>query len=369
MADIEIIPYSPDHDAQIRILCRLPVSGKISLSLEREPNYFTGAAVQCNRPEIYVCRRRSDNLILGVFNVGFRNVYYKGREVRIRYLCDLRIHPDEQGGSLLFRMIRFVEQLKLSRDGLPAQTIVFGDNEHMLNMIKRSGKSASRQKLPTYHYAGKYITTLLGFNNARSVQRDLQIRRAEEADLPDIQKFIDAEGKKINYFPVYRLKQLKSDYYKGIDLKDYFVAIRDNRIVGICGVWDQSGFKQTRIVEYSAAYNVIRPFYNLWALVQGGSTLPPPGSILKYLNLHTILIKDRDPDIFEDLVQVILKEYRRAGYDYLLCGLDANDPLMAVYRSFKHRREIVGRYFLVNHFEEVPESVIKPWFYLEAGRI
>lgn len=369
MADIEIIPYSSDHDSQIRILCRLPVSGKISLSLEREPNYFTGASIQCNRPEIYVCRRKSDNLIVGVFNVGFRNVYYKGREVRVRYLCDLRIHPDEQGGSLLFRMIRYVEKLKLSRGGLPAQTIVFGDNEHMLNMIKRSGRSSSRNKLPTYHYAGKYVTTLLGFNNATSNKSDLQIRRAEEADVAGIQKFLDMEGKKIDYFPAYKLKQLGSDFYIGIDLKDYFLAIKDKQIVGICGVWDQSGFKQTRIVEYSLAYQVIRPFYNLLAMFKGGSTLPSAGSILKYLNLHTILISGRDQVIFESLVNTILKEYRSVGYEYLLCGLDVNDPLMETCRSFKHRREIVGRYFLVNHFEEVPESIFKPWFYLEAGRI
>lgn len=369
MADIEIIPYSPDHDAQIRILCRLPVSGKISLSLEREPNYITGAAVQCNRPEIYVCQRKSDNLILGVFNVGYRNVYYKGREVRVRYLCDLRIHPDEQGGSLLFRMIRFVEELKLSRDGLPAQTIVFGDNERMLNMIKRSGRSTSRQKLPTYHYAGKYMTTLLGFNNSTTLKSDLQIRRAEDEDLSNIQKFLEIEGKKINYCPVYRLKDLEGEFYTGINLHDYFIALRDNRIVGICGIWDQSGFKQTRIVEYSSAYKVIRPFYNLVAMIRGGSTLPSAGSVLRYLNLHTILISGRDPVIFAHLVKVILQEYRRAGFDYVLCGLDANDPLMETCRSFKHKREVVGRYFLVNHFQEVPETIFRPWFYLEVGRI
>ncbi len=369
MARIDIIAYSPKYDAQLRALCELPVSGNISLALEREPNYYKGAAVQCSQPEVYLCLSTADERVVGVFNVGFRKVYYQGEEVDIRYLCDLRIHPEMQGSALLFRMVRFVNKLELTPAGFPAQTIVFGDNHQMLSMIDRLKDSSYRNQLPSYHSAGKYVTHLIGFQSPRRTEASCEIRRATYADISQVQEFITAESKKINYFPVYDLSALGRDYYSGIRIQDYFLAIRSGTIIGLCGAWDQSAFKQTRIVGYSALYRTLKPLYNFIAKLRNAAALPPSGSVLKYLNLHTMLIFQRDPAIFERLVSAILEEYRDDGYDYLLCGLDENDPLSAACRAFQPRREVVGRYFLVNQAPDVSHSFYQPWFYLEAARI
>ncbi len=369
MARIEIIAYSPAYDAQLRALCELPVSGNISLALEREPNYYTGSAIQCHQPEVYLCLRTADESVVGVFNIGFRKVYYRGEEVDIRYLCDLRIHPEIQGSALLFRMVRFVRQLNLTPGGLPAQTIVFGDNHHMLSMIERLEDSPYRNQLPSYHSAGRYISHLIGFQSARRAGDTCEIRRATDADIPQMQEFIDVESKKINYFPVYHLGDLGRAYYRGLRIRDYFLAFRGDTLVGVCGVWDQSAFKQTRIVGYSTLYSILKPFYHVFAKLSGGRTLPPSGSVLKYLNLHTILISHRDSAIFQSLVSTILEAHKDDGYDYLLCGLDAGDPLTAVMPVFRHRREVAGRYFLVNQSPDVSASFYQPWFYLEAARI
>jgi hypothetical protein len=369
MARIEIVAYSPIFDGQVRALCQLPVSGNISLALEREPDYYTGAAIQCNEPEVYICLQKPDHRVYGVFNLGLRKVYYQEDEVFIRYLCDLRIHPDVQGSSLLFRIIRFADGLNLTPNGLPAQTIVFGDNRRMLDMIVRSRVSKSKNRLPGYHYAGNYVSHLIGFHQPYSVSDAYKIRCATESDVPAMQEFVDIEGRKINYFPVYKMDKLNSKYYYGIHISNYFLAFIDNRLVGICGIWDQSSFKQTRITGYSTMFSIVKPVYNLYKKLLGGNTLPIAGSIVKYLNLHTVLVEGRSPDIFKSLVQEVLTRYQSATYDYLLCGLDDSDPLTTALKSFKQRREVVGRYFLVNHEPDVSTSFYKPWFYLEAARI
>lgn len=369
MARIEIIAYSPIYDGQVRALCQLPVSGNISLALEREPDYYTGAAIQCNEPEVYICLQKPVNRVLGVFNLGLRKVYYQEEEVLIRYLCDLRIHPDVQGGSLLFRIIRFADGLNLTPNGLPAQTIVFGDNLRMLDMIERSRLSKSKNRLPAYHHSGKYISHLIGFQKPSSVTDIYQIRNATESDIPAMQAFLNIESKKINYFPVYEINKLNSKYYSGIKIGNYFLAFSDKRLVGICGVWDQSSFKQTRITGYSTMFSIVKPVYNLIKKLSGGITMPAAGSVVNYLSLHTVLVEGRDPDIFKSLVHTVLTRYQSAAYDYLLCGLDERDPLSVALRSFRHRREVIGRYFLVNHEPDVSTLLYKPWFYLEAARI
>lgn len=369
MANFKIIPYSGAYDAQIRALCKLPVSGNISLALEREPEYSVGANIQCNQPEVYVCLDRDSNLVCGVFNIGFRDIYFHTEAKRARYLCDLRIHPDYRGSSLLYRIIQKVKRLNLVEDGIPAQTIVFGDNLNMLNIISRSRHLSNGGHIPTYHFAGKYISTLLGLKQPKQSITDFKIRQATMEDLPDLQNFMDREGRKINYFPIYRLEDLHHDFYRGIHISDYFLAFKAGQLVGICGVWNQKSFKQTRITAYSRSYQLIRPFYNLLAMLRRANTLPPAGSLVNYLYLHTILISDRDPTFFEAIVQVMVNHFRNSTFDYLLCGLAENDPLLAAFDRFKNKRTVAGHYFLVNHSKSVDESLLKDWFYLEASRI
>ncbi len=369
MAKFDMVPYSAEYDPQIRALCRLPVSGNISLALEREPEYLTGAYVQCNHPEVYICIDKSQNLVCGVVNIGFREVYFRSAVKRCRYLCDLRIHPDYRGSSVLYRFIRLLQQSDTTLHGIPAQTIVFGDNANMLSIIARSQRLAAEGRVPAYHFAGTYNSTLLGLKQPKQTFTKYHVRQATAQDMQEMQDFIDREGAKIDYFPVYRLSQLNMGFYNGIDLSDFFLAYRSEQLVGICGVWDQMHFKQTRITAYSRSYRIIRPVFNWLAGLRRMNTLPPANSLVRYLYLHTILVENRDANILEALIKAMVNRFRFGTYDYLLCGLDEKDPLVTAFRGFNNKRTINGHYYLVNNSGSLDKSFLKNWFYLEASRI
>lgn len=364
---ISILPYSGSHEEGIKALCKIPVSGRISLALERESLYLRGAQVQCEIPEIYVAYESSQNKVWAVFNVGKRRLWINGNVEWVRYLCDLRIHPDKQGSSLLLRISKFFQQISAG-DKWPAQTIVFSDNVRMLDMIKRRSQLNPKSRLPYYHFAGRLVTHLCAFKSKNNIDKNYRIRRADLSDIPVMQAFADRENARVNYSPYYDFSKMKSGYYTGLEIGDFFLALHNDKIAGICGVWNQYSFKQTRVTGYDNLLSFIRPFYNLIATFGIFSPLPRPGSILKYLNTHSIIIENRNPEVFSELLAEINDHYKSENYNYRMCSLSEKDPLMESFKSIKSRK-VAGNYYLVNHEQHIARKFIPEVFYFESARI
>ena len=365
---IKILPYQPEFEEGIKALCRIPVSGNISLALEREPNYYTGACVQCEKPDVYVGYDESTKSILAVMNIGVRRLWYEGRIANVRYMSDLRIHPDKQDGRLFYLLIKHFQQVT-AKDKLPAQTVVFTENHKMINLIDKAAQRKPIAKIPYYHYVGSLVTYMLNFKTNERKPGEIKVRRAQTSDREIMQVFFDEESSKTNYYPYYDFAALGESYYQGIKMEDFFLAFDADILIGICGVWDQKPFKQTRIVGYSRKYQLIKPIYNLLSIFFGGQKLPASGTVLQYLNLHCILTQSNNADIFKELLANIQREFEDKGYDYLMCSMSEKDPLMPVLETIKRIRKIKGNYYCVNDGRAISENLYNSPFYLEAARI
>ncbi|MBK6265504.1 hypothetical protein JKA74_10685 [Marivirga sp. S37H4] len=365
---IKIAPYQPEFEEGIKALCRIPVSGNISLALEREPNYYAGACLQCEKPEIFVVYEESLSKVWAVFNAGKRRVWYRNEVVEVRYLCDLRIHPEKQQSPALYLIVKKFSEIT-ANDLLPAQTVVFADNHKMLAIIEKLSQRKKTSQLPFYHLIGGLTTYMLGFNSPKETKENLDIRRATNDDIETMQAFFDKESPRINYSPYYNFSELERPYYRGLKISDFFLAYEKEKLVGVCGTWDQSGIKQTRIVGYSRTYQIIKPLYNLLASIFGRPLLPEAGKILTYLNVHSILVEESRTEVFEQLILRIQKERYNNGFDYLLCSLSEEGPLTKALDKLGADRKIKGKYYCVNFGEPLPQEFKSGHFYVESARI
>lgn len=365
---IKILPYKPEFEEGIKALCRIPVSGNISLALEREPSYLKGAHIQCEKPEIYVVIDGNTSKVWAVFNIGSRRLWYQNQIMSVRYLCDLRIHPEKQQSSVLYIIIKKFRKLT-AKDLLPAQTIVFADNHKMIAIIKKLSLRKRASQLPYYHFIGGLVTYMFGFNPQKEKKGNLTIRQAKYDDIETIQSFFDEESPKTKFYPYYNFRELQKPYYSDLNINDFFLAFNETELVGVCGVWNQKEIKQTRILDYSTLYKLIKPIYNLLAPLIGNIKLPAKGSTLNYLNLHSVLIKEKNPAVFQKLVNRIEYVYKDEGYDYLLCSLSEKDSLAKVLHAKRYVRKIKGNYYLVNDGIPIADDLTNKGFYLEGARI
>lgn len=359
--------YSTEYDEGIRALFKISVSGDIALALEREPIYFEGAKIQCRVPEVYVALDPISSNVIGVFNLGKRQLWFRGKKIEVRYLCDLRIHPSNQNGLTFYRILKFYKQLTC-KDGYPSQTIVFADNQAMTNLIDKQMVNKS-PSIPFYHLQGVIETHMIETSNQIASDENYKIRKAESNDLVALQKFINRESAKIDFFPFLDLTKLGYDYCQDLNINDFYFAEQENEIVGVIGAWDLRKIKQTRVTGYSQKFKIIRLFYNLYARLSNRKLLPVVGTCVSYKTLCSILIKNRSVSIFQSILSKIINDNKSNDVDYLLCSLHNNDPLNASLNTIKKSRKAFGNYYLVDFSQTLNDKYKSDFFYIEAARI
>ncbi len=368
MSSYLINRVTSDDNEALCALCKIPLPGKIEVALERSPNFFSGSQIQCEEIETYVCRKKGNSKIVGVFSVGKRRVFVGNDKRYIRYFSDLRVHSSAHGSRVIYEISRFVTDNNLLEDNV-AQTIVFADNTVMLRLIQRLQERSKKLSIFKYFSAGNYISYMVKFTSARKINRAYIIRKAIKEDVPAMQKLLASEGPKKLFYPFYDFSLPSNTYYDGLSVDHYYVAFSAEELIGIVGVWDQHQIKQTRITGYNRWFKMLRPFVNFFGYITNGFVLPDVGTTLSYLTVHSIIIKNNNSAIFSSLLDKINNDYKKKSFSYLLIGLDEKDHLNKSLSTFAKKRTIKGKHFLVSNRGTVEESLLNSLYYLEAARI
>lgn len=332
-----------DSEALCAMLERAPMGRQIRLTFERRPDYFLGAAVQAEEPEVYVADAPGGGLA-GVFAAGKRRVYVEGEPRNIRYLSDLRIDPAHRGGRWLLRGWRHLRE-NVFAPGEFAQTLILSDNADVLALL-----TSGRAGLPRYEPAGAYRTHFLAARQRPPRSRRWRVARAGPHDAADMQALVTAEGPRKAFFPCWDFGRLgRTPHDRNLTMNDFFLA-RDGEgmLAGMVGVWDQSAFRQTRIRGYGGWARWGRPLSRFAA----GVALPRPGETLPLRYLTAILCRGNDPAVFRALLGAVI-EAHRSWNGYLVAGLDGEDRLHEALRGLR-RRTVEGRHFLVTFAARAP---------------
>jgi hypothetical protein len=355
MAGLTIRPAAPGDHAALEDLFRATSMGSnIRLNIERDPDYFAGARVQADQPCVWAAFEENGRAV-GLLSAGKRRVWLGG-ERDMRYLCDLRIHRDWQRSTLLARGFRLLKR-EIFAPGEWAQTLVLEDNLQAIQLL-----SSHRAGLPEYRPAGVYVTWLLP---SQEVPEDpaIRIRRARSADLAAMQRLFDAAARRRSFTHLVELSGLGGPTWPHLAIEDFLLAERDERLLGMVGLWDQSGFQRLRIAGYSQALSFLRPLWNAGTAVSGGVPLPKPGDALPLRKVTAAACHDDDPQILRALLSHALKE---DDGRLLLVGMSAADPLAAALQGLRGRQDR-GRHFLVG-WEGAPPAWQEP-FAFDVARI
>ncbi|MGP4843475.1 hypothetical protein ACTXGQ_05035 [Marinobacter sp. 1Y8] len=355
-------PATPgDNAAILDLLARNHQPGRVQLAFERYPDYFHGAGVTCETPDVYVLELHAPDdpapvRIVGVFNIGSRRVFVNGESKQVRYAHDLRLDHAVRGGEALATCYRYGRELMAEEEWM--QTVILSENAAYLDSV-----SKTREGMPDMYPAGEIETSLITGGGARSViEAELEIRPASRADVPVMQAFVEREGSRRQFFPHYCFELMLNgdDYYRGLRINQFWLAFRGDHLVGMVGVWDQKDFRQTRVAGYQRGLALARPAHNAWCRVGGGLRLPAVGDCFHYLMLHSILVENSEETVCLALLQRLQKSFGRY-YDALICGFFTDDPLNRVPARFQ-RMLLKSRHFLMNWTDDPRPS-------LDASRI
>ena len=332
--ELQIGLAAPTDDCAIRALCRREaMPGNIVVTYEREPDFSLGCRVTGNEFRVLVAREQQNGQVVGVACRSTRTLFINGQPQHLGYLGQLRIDQRFRGRWLLSRGFSLLKQLH-ERDPVPAYLVsIIGGNHEAETILVRK----ARRSFPSFHPVANFCTLAISLERTKpTLNGRAEISSATASQIPELARFLQAHGQQRQFFPVWTEAALEQLTSLGLRFEDILIARRSGRIAGIAGLWDQSAYKQTIVQGYSRWLKAAAPVYNFGAHWIGRAALPRLGTKLCSAYAAFICIANDEAQIFAALLRQLYNLARLRGFEYLLIGLDARDPLLPVAKKYAH---------------------------------
>jgi hypothetical protein len=339
-----------DDPAIRRLLANNPVPGQVTVTYEREPDYFLGCGTMGRFCQVLVARCQPDGEVAAVATRTTRPLFVNGQIEEVGYIGQLRVDERFRGRWVVSGGFHYFHHLHA--DGRVAgyiTTIIEGNTQAQGLLVERA-----RRHFPIYREVDRLCTVaiilkkplfrLCSRNRHHAPEQSLplgrtalEIRPATLTDLPAIVAFLQQYGAAKQFFPVYTQNDFcTGPTTLGFQVEDFIIARRQGEIVGIIGLWDQSSFKQTVVRVYKGTLGRLRLLYNGWLRLSGAKPLPSPGQPIHFAYASFICIAENSRDIFGTLLHQVYNLAVERGYAYLMVGLSTRDPLLEVAQGYTH---------------------------------
>lgn len=325
---------SREDDADIRRLLRESLlAGAISLSFEREPDYFADTIVPFESKQTIVARDGGELVCMGSCSV--RSRFINGRESRVGYLGGLRLARGHAGQVEILRAgYEFFHQLQAEAPADYYFTSIAADNHRARRVLERGLPG-----MPAYQFLGDLVTVLIP---ARKLSNSQPARVASEVDLVDWAGRLNEFNRSFQLAPVWSAEELSALSQLGLQREHFIQSGKAS-----AAIWDQSSFKQTVVREYTPGLKRLRPWANAWASIAGGIRLPQLGAVIRNAYLSH-LVTDASPEHLADLLRLAQSRAGEAALEMLTVGFAASDPRLSIVRKHFRVREYLSRIYLVH---------------------
>ncbi len=314
-------------DEKLRQCMRaIPMEGRIRLVFEREPSFFDSLDVH---GETTVVAGEGDGEILGF---GLRSVdrhYIEGSEQRVGYLGNLRMRPDSRdvrGLRLGWKLFAEIHE----NDPVDLYFTTIQESNELARKVLESG----RFKIPPYHQVSTINSFVFSPRSPRKV-RVAETLRGDAVGAGEIARFMEREGARRNFFPVFEAGDFGSPRMRGLELRDVHVAVDGSTILGMLAPWKQTSFKQVRVTGYPLGMRLTKPLVNTLGYLLRRPYIPSAGQILEMTYAALPLVAGDRVDIFAQLLGEACAALRPT--EHMVIGLTDDDPLLAAMTFPTHR--------------------------------
>jgi hypothetical protein len=320
-----------EDDAEIRRLLREnPMPGRISLSLEREPDFFADANSSTETKNTIVAR--DGRRVVCVGSCCVRQRFVNGKPRTVGYLGGLRLDARVAGRfDILRRGYDYFRQLQ--RDA-PADfyfTSIAADNQRARTFLERGLPG-----MPRYEFVCEFVTLVIPTLPCR--QCHPSSHNIAHPDRNGSLGFLNECNSAYQFAPHWSLEDLPPSEFR---------VFRTGQQIEACGaLWDQRQFKQIVVRGYSKLLATARPIFNIFSRLTHQPRLPNIGEALSIAFASCLASKIDAPLV--RLIQRLSNSARQRGIELLTLGFAGNDPRLANIRRNFRCREYRSRIYVVH---------------------
>lgn len=326
-------------DADIRRLLREnPMPGRISLSFEREPNYFADAKLSGEIKQTIVARDGGQVVCVGSCTI--RRRFVNGQPARVGYLGGLRLDASHSGRFDILRQgYEFFHQLQADAPADFYFTSIAGDNARARSILERGLPG-----MPSYEFIGEFVTILLPAKPGHPVSDVLE---NQNPTAEQIVTLLNNHNREQQFAPCWSADDVTGLGPLGMNLNDFKFVADSGRVDATAALWDQRVFKQTVVRDYAPSLMRVRPLLNLSARFANGTRLPAIGVVLRNVYVSHLALDLNKPNTLIQLIAELRGVAALRKIELLTLGFAANDPKLALVRRHFRGREYHSRLYVV----------------------
>jgi hypothetical protein len=342
---VEFHVASQSDDADIRRLLREnPMAGRISLTLEREPNYFADAEVEGETKQTIVARNAGRAVCVGQCTI--RQCFINGTARRVGYLGGLRLDAQFAGRfDIVRRGYEFFRELQMGQAADFYFTSIATDNQPARRLLE-----ANIRGLPTYEYVGELVTLIISTTatpRRSSTTTEVSSALSDSSSIAKWLLFLNSSNAGFQFSPCWNASDISAFEPLGLKFPDFRILTKDAEIMAGATLWDQRSFKQTVVRAYANPVAWTRAIFNATTLIHKQPRLPRAGSTLSAAFVSHVAIRENRESALIALMNQLRLTANSRGISMLVLGFASNDPRLAAVRRGFHCREYHSRLYVV----------------------
>ena len=298
-----------DNQALLELTALTPMEGRISLRIDRFPDFFSLLGL---RGESKVLVAEKNRRIIAAIAASCQEVYVNNKEETVHYIADLRVHPEYHRKGIGARLaIEILHRIRKEGHDLVFCTAAEG-NDQISSFFQG-------RLLPKGFFTGKFLVYQIIPTRFGKKRFSGEIRR----HLPGANTFSEYYNRFTRRYQlglVYR----EADFSRTTNL----VAIKKGRAVASISLLDTSDLKQNVVISmplYLKALIFTSHFFSKFLPVLH---LPKPGEPIRMLYIRAFAYEDGNEDALMELIREARKMAFREKYTFLSIGLHERDPLI-----------------------------------------
>ncbi len=328
----EVTDANPGDEPELRRLLReIPMAGFLTVSMQREPDFYHSAGVEGDTHQTVVVRSPKGDGLIALGTRSTHEAFINGVAVRQGYLSQVRISPAYRGGGRLLQKGYARLHAKHQEDPVHCHiTTIIEDN-----VVARRALTSGRVGIPPYTPQGVLCTLLIPATSRRyrELPEGILTCRGTESRMIAIADFLQTEYVRFQFAPRWTAEHLMdATRCRGLRPEDFIVALDGERIVGCLAVWDQRAFKQTVVHRYGLGLGRLIGTFNRMGARFNLPHLPRCGEAVDVACLSHVAVRGDDAAIGLALVRAGIDEVRCRGLAFAAIGLAERHPL---YRPIK----------------------------------
>jgi len=315
-----------DNEGLLALTRVTPMAGKISLRIDRDPDFFALLRLR-GEWKVFVAAREHE--IVGCISAALRTAYVSGIPESVAYIGDMKVHPRLSGTRISLRLIQALEAYLRSIGIDLCFSVVAGGNQRAIPLF------AGRLGIPRWVDMGRFIVDELIPSSGTKRAQGYRTEAAVPADLPAVMRLLDELYRSRQFAPRLSEPELAHSFSSRGDepFSRTFVARAGERVVATLTLEDTQQIKRNVLLDAPIVLRGALGLFRIASVAFPSFCVPRIGDSLPLLYARHIVCEDGHLGALEQLLAMARAEAFRRRFTFLAVGLHERDPLRRIVRG------------------------------------